>query len=481
MSNNIITLNNPVPRMPEFRFKTPVNWTINKGEQWCVIGPNGSGKTLLADMILGRIAIREIDGNIHYGFDRPVSEAVKSIAFKDIYTLVDSSTTYYQQRWHATEQEGISTVREMLASDEKYAESLFLRFGVESVLDKKIISLSSGELRKFLLIRVLLTRPKILIVDNPYIGLDEESRRSLDEMFTEMAELEGLQVILLLANPADIPNMVTHVMPVYDKECLGVMTREEFMADTTLQEKLFPMPQQTPQLPSPVRKASQHQITFRMENVQVKHGNREIIKEINWEVRNGEKWGLLGPNGSGKSTLLSLVYADNPQSYSNTIYLFDRRRGTGESIWEIKERIGYVSPDMHLYYMEDIPTLQIVASGFFDSIGLFRRCTPQQAETVKQWMKTFGIESLADRSFLKLSSGEQRMALLARAFVKDPDLLILDEPLHGLDISSKRLASGIIEAFCRREGKTLIYVTHYPHEMPPSVNKIFRLKKRTEA
>lgn len=481
MKNNIITLNHPVPRMPEFRFKTPVNWTIAEGEQWSIIGPNGAGKTLLADMILGRIAIRDIDGEIRYGFDSPVSEAVKSIAFKDIYTLVDSSTTYYQQRWHATEQEGISTVREMLSTDEEYAEALFRRFGVESVLDKKIISLSSGELRKFLLIRVMLTRPKILIVDNPYIGLDEESRRSLDEMFAEMAALDGLQVILLLANPADIPQMITHVLPVYDKECLGAMTREEFMNDKQLRDKLFPTPEQTPSLPSAVRRPSQHKVTFRMENVQVKHGNREIIKEINWEVQNGEKWGLLGPNGSGKSTLLSLVYADNPQSYANTIYLFDRRRGTGESIWEIKERIGYVSPDMHLYYMEDIPTLQIVASGFFDSIGLFRRCNPEQTETVKQWMKTFGIESLADRSFLKLSSGEQRMALLARAFVKDPDLLILDEPLHGLDISNKRRASGIIEAFCRREGKTLIYVTHYPHEMPPSVNKIFRLKKRTEA
>lgn len=481
MNNDIITLENPVPRMPELRFRTPVNWTISKGQQWCVIGPNGAGKTLLADMILGRIAIRDIDGEIRYGFDAPVSEAVKSIAFKDIYSIVDSSTTYYQQRWHATEQDGISTVREMLADNEKYAEGLFRRFGVESVLDKKIISLSSGELRKFLLIRVLLARPKVLIVDNPYIGLDEESRRSLDGMFAEMAAIDGLQVILLLANPADIPPMVTHVLPVYGMECLGEMTRSEFMADTALQEKLFPMPGQTPQLPAAVRKPSGHEVTFRMENVQVKHGNREIVKDINWEVRNGEKWGLLGPNGSGKSTLLSLVYADNPQSYANTIYLFDRRRGTGESIWEIKERIGYVSPDMHLYYMEDIPALQIVASGFFDSIGLFRRCTPQQAETVMQWMKTFGIESLAERSFLKLSSGQQRMALLARAFVKDPDLLILDEPLHGLDISSKRLASGIIEAFCRREGKTLIYVTHYPHEMPPSVTRIFRLKKRTEA
>lgn len=476
---SVISLVHPVPRLPELRLNTPVMWDIKEGEQWCVIGPNGSGKTLLADMIQGRTALRSSDGEIIYGFDGPVHKSVKSIAFKDIYSIVDSSTTYYQQRWHATERDGIATVREMLGklAAEDEIERFFTHFNISDILDKSVICLSSGELRKFLLIRVLLTRPKILIVDNPYIGLDEKSRGSLNGMFSDMARLSGLQIILLLSNPADIPDIVTNVMPVLGKDCLGAFTRREFLENGELIDRMFGDESADTPLPEPVRAGSPHSVTFRMENVRIAHGERVILKDINWEVKNDEKWGLLGPNGSGKSTLLSLVYADNPQSYANKIYLFDRKRGTGESIWDIKERIGYVSPEMHLYYMEDIPALQIVGSGFFDSVGLHRRCSGEQSETARQWMVAFGIEHLAERSFLTLSSGEQRLVLLARAFVKDPEFLVLDEPLHGLDIKNKHMVTRIIEKFCNRAGKSLVYVTHYPHEMPPSVKKEFRLCK----
>ena len=166
-----------------------------------------------------------------------------------------------------------------------------------------------------------------------------------------------------------------------------------------------------------------------------------------------------------------------PQSFGNYLELFVRRRGSGESIWVIKKMIGYVSPEMHLFYMENVPTLNIVGSGFFDSIGLYRKCTEEQRSIALAWMHVFGIEQLKDRSFLTLSSGEQRLALLARAFVKDPYLIILDEPLHGLDISNKRKAARIIEQFCERPGKTLIYVTQYPHEFPSCVDKRFELIK----
>lgn len=477
--NTLISLIHPVPRMSEFRFKTPIMWNINKGEQWAIVGANGSGKSLLANMIQGRIALRDLDGEIKYNFTEPLFEAIRTIAFKDIYTMVDGTTAYYQQRWHSQDAEGVVTVKEILQPIASLSEieQLFEMLNLTDILDKSIIFLSSGELRKFLLIKVILTHPKLLIVDNPYIGLDSSSRKSLDAMFSSMAKINGMQLLLLLSNPADVPEIVTHVMPVKDMECMGARTRQEFIADTALHTQLFNYSSVEPLLPEKLREASEHQVTFRMEDVNIVCGNRTILKNVDWEVKNGEKWALIGPNGSGKSTLLSLIYADNPKSYSNTLYLFDRKRGTGESIWDIKSRIGYVSPEMHLYFMEDIPLLRIVASGFFDSIGVFRKCTPEQETIAMEWIKCFGIEDIAHRSFLSLSSGEQRLALLARAFVKDPDLIILDEPLHGLDVANKERASKIIESFCDRKGKTLVYVTHYTHEIPQAVTKEFKLIK----
>lgn len=477
--NTLISLIHPVPRMSEFRFKTPIMWNINKGEQWAIVGANGSGKSLLANMIQGRIALRDLDGEIKYNFTEPLFEAIRTIAFKDIYTMVDGTTAYYQQRWHSQDAEGVVTVKEILQPIAPLSEieQLFEMLNLTDILDKSIIFLSSGELRKFLLIKVILTHPKLLIVDNPYIGLDSASRKSLDAMFSSMAKINGMQLLLLLSNPADVPEIVTHVMPVKDMECMGTRTRQEFIADTALHTQLFNYSSVEPLLPEKLREASEHQVTFRMEDVNIVCGNRTILKNVDWEVKNGEKWALTGPNGSGKSTLLSLIYADNPKSYSNTLYLFDRKRGTGESIWDIKSRIGYVSPEMHLYFMEDIPLLRIVASGFFDSIGVFRKCTSEQETIAMEWIKCFGIEDIAHRSFLSLSSGEQRLALLARAFVKDPDLIILDEPLHGLDVANKERASKIIESFCDRKGKTLVYVTHYTHEIPQAVTKEFKLIK----
>ncbi len=480
----LVAIERAVTRMPETRFRHPVSWTVKEGEQWAIIGPNGAGKTLLTDLARGAYALRS--GAVRYPEGEASHRFIKSIAFKDIYSLADCRDSYYQQRWHATEvgdnMPRVADLLEPYAHQDGYLATLRL-FHLEELLPKRLIYLSSGELRKFLVIRALLAKPRILILDNPFIGLDAPSRATLVETLNEMSRLEGIQVILVLSNPRDIPEMITHVQPVEDRTLLPAMSRAAFLSDTELIARLFPT-ERAGWTAAPVelpinkeKEPSTHEVTLRMEHVRVRYGSRVILEDLDWEVRNGEKWALSGPNGVGKSTLLSLVYADNPQSYANTIYLFDRRRGTGESIWEIKRRIGYVSPEMHLYYQANVATSQIVGSGFFDSVGLFRKCAPEQEAVALAWMRVFGIEGLRDRLFQTLSSGEQRLALLARAFVKDPDLLILDEPLHGLDVSNKKRAAEVIDRFCERAGKTLIYVTHYPHELPRQVDKRFELVK----
>ena len=475
-----------VPRLPELTFAEPVNWTIQAGEQWAVIGPNGAGKSLLIDLLQRKFALKA--GEVNFASNGRVSDFVRCITFKDIYSLADCQNTYYQQRWHATENDEVPRAAELLGVTPEEGiknEELIDLFGIRELLTKKIIYLSSGELRKFLIVRALLKHPRLLILDNPFIGLDAPSRALLVEMLQQMTQVHGVQVILLLSNPQDIPAMVNRVLPVVDRTLLPPMSREAFLADKVLIHRLFPteglteeQPVEVSALPvDPEKQPATHTVTLRMEKVKVHYGSRTILQDIDWEINNGEKWALFGPNGSGKSTLLSLVYADNPQSYANTLYLFDKKRGSGESIWDIKKRIGYVSPEMHLYYRQNVSTLKIVGSGFFDSIGLYQQCSEEQETLALAWMRLFGIDHLRDRMFQTLSSGEQRLVLLARAFVKDPDLIILDEPLHGLDVSHKKQAAAIIEQFCERPGKTLIYVTHYPHELPACVDHHFELVK----
>jgi molybdate transport system ATP-binding protein len=213
----------------------------------------------------------------------------------------------------------------------------------------------------------------------------------------------------------------------------------------------------------------------RMKNVNISYNGKSILSNINWTIKKGERWAVAGPNGAGKSTLLSLITADNPQAYANDIWLFERKRGSGESIWEIKKNIGYVSPELHLYFDKGISVFDAVASGLFDTIGLFRKPTNSQIEKINTWLKVIGIEELGTRMMHQLSLGQQRLAMLARALVKAPPLLILDEPCQGLDITQTNGFKSLIEAICQVSDTTLIYVSHYTNEIPTSIQQKLNL------
>ena len=394
-----------------------------------IVGRNASGKTQYVEQMRRNIA----------------SDTLRYVAFRDSYGSIADGAYYLQQRWN---QHDIDPETPM-------------------VNGQPLISLSSGELRRYQLRKALASHPKTLILDNPFIGLDAETRQQLRTHLQHIANEESLDLYLVIAKTDDLPDYVEQVI---DMDNDGkTMTLKEYLA-------------QLPELPAHVLNHEKRQAIIDlptnmndyhaeevvcMHDVCIRYGERTILKDLSWTVRNGERWALSGQNGSGKSTLLSLVCADNPQAYACDITLFGYRRGqSGETIWDIKRHIGYVSPEMHRSYHRNLPAIHIVASGLKDTVGLYVRPNEQELKQCQFWMSIFGIENLANRSFITLSSGEQRLVLLARAFVKDPELLILDEPLHGLDLVNRRLAKDIIEAFCERKNKTLIFVTHYQEELP---------------
>ncbi|WP_294585940.1 ATP-binding cassette domain-containing protein [uncultured Bacteroides sp.] len=482
MAQHTLHIAGGVVRNPLVRLSQSVTLDFLAGEHLAIVGPNGAGKSLLVDMLTGKYPLKE--GELTYDFSpsttHTVYDNIKYIAFRDTYGSADANY-YYQQRWNAHDQEDTPLVSEMLGEvkNEALKQQLFELFRIEPMLDKKIILLSSGELRKFQLTKTLLTAPRILIMDNPFIGLDASTRELLFNLLEQLTRLGTLQIVLVLSMLDDIPSFITHVIPVNEMKVGEKMEREAYMAAFHAQDIAVPMDelqQRILDLPYDNTNYTSDEVV-KLNKVSIRYDDRTILKELDWTVMRGEKWALSGENGAGKSTLLSLVCADNPQSYACDISLFGRKRGTGESIWEIKKHIGYVSPEMHRAYLKNLPAIEIVASGLHDSIGLYKRPKEEQMAICEWWMDIFGIASLKDKPFLQLSSGEQRLALLARAFVKDPELLILDEPLHGLDTYNRRRVKKIIEAFCCRRDKTMIMVTHYENELPGTITDRLFLKR----
>lgn len=477
--------------MPSWRMAEPVNFTTLDGEQIAIVGPNGGGKTMLVNIITGShpLLMHDPEYDFSPSTKKHVSDNIKYITFRDAYGGDNDRTYYLQQRWNQTEiDDSTPTVKERLDTAYEAAgedtpkrqalrEQLYDMFNMHPLLNKHIILLSSGELRKLKLTETLFAQPRVLIMDNPFIGLDAETREQLKQLFATIIKNETIQLILVLSKTDDISTFITHVVEVKDMKVGKKVTREEFLA---LQK---PLPAHVISdekakaiidMPYNNKEYHSHEVA-RLNHVSIRYGERTILKDLDWTVLNGERWALGGQNGSGKSTLLSLICADNPQSYACDISLFGIPRGTGESIWDIKKHIGYVSPEMHRAYQKDLPAIRIVASGLKDSVGLYVKPNDEEYDTCRFWMDIFGLKGKEDTTFLKLSSGEQRLVLLARAFVKDPELLILDEPLHGLDNYNRRLVKDVIDTFMQRKNKTLIMVTHYQEELPSCIDHKLKL------
>ena len=484
----IINIEQGVTRMPAWRLAKPVDFCLCDGEHIAVVGPNGGGKSMLVDIITGAhpLLMHDPEYDFSPSAKEMVSDNIQYITFRDSYGTQQSY--YLQLRWNQAEidketptvgqllEEAYLQAGEDTPERRKMQQHLYELFHIGHLLDKYVILMSSGETRKYQLTRTLLKEPRVLIMDNPFIGLDAETRDQLKNLLTDLSRERALQMILVLSKTDDIPDFITHVVEVRDMTVGPKQTISEYYENRSpYPARVLSEEKEKAILGLPYNdKEYKPDEVVKMNAVSIRYGERTILDKLDWTVKNGERWALSGQNGSGKSTLLSLVCADNPQSYACDIELFGVPRGSGETIWDIKKHIGYVSPEMHRAYLRDLPAVRIVASGLKDSVGLYVKPTEEEYGICRFWMDIFGLKGLEERTFLKLSSGEQRLILLARAFVKDPELLILDEPLHGLDNRNRRLVKDVIETFCRRRNKTMIMVTHYQEELPECItHKIF--------
>lgn len=470
---SIIRFNSPEFVKKGFR---NINWRINKGETWVITGPVGAGKTTLAEALCGKYPIQS--GSIQYfnsssSFHPPegANKRIVLVSFQPNSRLLNYNNYYYQQRYNSTEADSGLTVRKFLIADQKeneFSDILNIipnSLGIADLLNLEVIKLSNGQTRKMLLAKALLQKPILLLLDNPYSGLDTESRHKLNLLLQDL--INHNTNIILITNLNELPEFATHVMEVANFNIKGQFTRAEYLAKQKQEN-----PTSSPNsffnfldLYQPVAKAKDFDICVQFENTSIQYGDKVVLNNINWTVRKGEKWALTGPNGSGKTTLLSLINGDNPQAFANKITLFDKRKGTGESIWDLKKRIGFVSPELHLYFRRNITAEAVVATGFGNTLYLNRPLTSEEGELVNYFFSYFQLEPIRHTSFLQLSTGQHRLIFIVRSLLKNPDLLIWDEPFQSLSAALIDQSLNLLKAYAT-QNKTIILVSHYSSEIP---------------
>jgi len=469
------------------------DWTFRRGEQWVVMGPNGSGKSHLAALLAGEAPLR--GGDLTFGDG--VEDRVALVTFAQ--QQEQASHSWLQARWHWPDDDEAVRVRDFLSYEavneinpfevrgpERKARRAFSEraravdrlFETGTLADRLMIQLSNGEMRRALLARALLKEPALLVLDDPFAGLDPDMRERLQTALGQLAE-QGLSLVLMLRHPDEVPACATNLITLADGRFSAQrrLTRREREAPRAKAEV---WPHVTPGRTRKLFLADDSPV-IAMRDVTVRYGRRTVLDRLSWSVLQGERWLVAGANGSGKTTLLSLVTGDNPAAYANDVRVFGRAREAGESLWPIRRRIGQVSPEIQCYFDGRLTALEAVLSGMYDDEGEQVRPNAVSRKGARTWLREFGLEGCERTPFGALSSGGQRLVLLARALLPQPDLLLLDEPCLNLDVASRDQVLRVLEDLLdKRREETVVCVAHRSDNVPRGFGHVLRLPVERE-
>lgn len=561
MKKKLISINNCRIENSKETLLQNINWTYESGQAWLVIGPNGGGKAEFLNALANEAGIRFVGNEKNEG-DRPLNQSKSSYfsSFEksvEIVSLEKAAKIIEEERINDESdyveggidhgRSGRIFISQSLDDSIKKNSSLpeFAKrlekdpsiklCGIEKILDRGLKYMSTGEIRRTLLARALISGKKLLILSDPFAGLDKESRTILLEFFYSITERQIKKpennsfphIILAMERWNEIPENISHVIEFSNKEISFCGCKEDYLKKLNqsdknhltekkeLKDSFYEIIQTTSKGENSegtvLSKSSTSEgtvlsksststegtvlsqsegtdlsasskILVEMKNVNVGWGDNRVLKNINWKLLEGNHWLIRGPNGSGKTTFLELITGDNQQVYSNEIYMFGKKRGSGESIWDIKKNLGIVSYRMHVEYrMLGGTSLQnVIISGLRDSIGLYGKASDLEISTAKKWLALAKLQDRADENFGNLSYGEQRAVLILRAVVKSPKILILDEPCHGLDENYRFKILELLELIAEQKTTTLLHVTHDPSEMLKCEKHILELHPESE-
>ena len=464
----MLQIENTIYKISDFRVFTIESLTINAGDIVAFVGRNGSGKSVLAKALAGDQTV--LSGKVINRF-----KSIAHISFEHLQKIIDdewkrNNTDMLSDKEDDT---GLTTAKIIQEHNQNQAlcESLALQFGIADLLNRRFKYLSTGETRKTLICRTLMSKPELLILDEPFDGLDVASRANLAETLSQLSK-QNITIVMVLNRFNEIPPFVKYIGLLANCQLLKYGTKDTILNDVAVKQLTnlehlsnFTLPE-----PDEVSVPLPNDLDrIILNNGFVQYDGKAIINGLSWRVKANENWQIIGPNGAGKSTLLSLITGDHPQGYSNDLTLFGRKRGSGETIWDIKRHVGYVSSSFHLDYRVSLSVENVLVSGYFDSIGVYQTASDKQLKLVKQWLQLLDLTELAEKPFQSLSWGQQRLVLIARALVKHPTLLILDEPLQGLDYLNRELVKSWIDNLIDKGNTQLLFVSHHVEDAPKCI------------
>ncbi|WP_022933136.1 ATP-binding cassette domain-containing protein [Treponema bryantii] len=546
MCKSLITLQNCRIENNREVLVPDLSWKMNEGEVWLVIGPNGGGKADFLNALAGGAGGERITPNADGLFSDIFSDSTELVSLERAARLIqeereNDESDYLEggvdhgrtgRIFIAQALSGGSTdVKKGMSHSELPAAARQLEgdpaiklCGIEKILDRGLKYMSTGEIRRTLLARALVSGKKLLILSDPFAGLDIQSRTILLDFFDSIAKRSGGKqsgsaqphIILGLERWHEVPDAVTHVLEFSDKKVSFCGPRSEYekliseraAAAKAGEEKEksdfkegFKELTQAGGFDTPASQALNHQtesrwlsrpeavskppledILVEMHDVNVGWDGHQVLSHLNWSLRRGQHWLVRGPNGSGKTTFLELITGDNMQVFANDVRIFGNRRGSGETIWDIKKRLGIVSYRLHVEYrmLGGTSLLAVIISGFRDSIGLYDQPTDSEIDAAKKWLALGGFAGRESENFGNLSYGEQRAILILRSAVKTPEILILDEPCHGLDEQYRAKILQLMELIGNGGTTTMLHVTHDPSEVLPCEKHILELHPNEE-
>ncbi|MDR0418667.1 MAG: ATP-binding cassette domain-containing protein [Prevotellaceae bacterium] len=454
----MVQIKNPSTTIDGYALSDSINFDIVEGEHVALLGGVATGKTTLLKLLAGRLPV--LSGSITVYDLGKISDGAyvfqkENVAFVSFDLQFLNADSYYQQRFNSEDAIEQPTLSDFFKNAERndYFENIISLLGLTELLLCPLITLSSGQMRKSLIARALLCRPKLLLLDNPFAGLDAKARDLLKELLRDICDSVNLTLVLACSRISELPSHVRKIVELPYRYDYNNTKNVSFTSSAFI--------------------GANFNTAVEFKNVCVSYGEKVVLDNISFAIRQGEKWALLGSNGVGKSTIMSLIYGDHPQAYANEIILFDRTRGSGESIWDIKKHIGYCSPELHAYFHEPLSCFDVITTGLNNNFIPKKNLNPEERDFINQLLKYYGAESLSKRNFLRISSGEQRLILLLRAFSRNADMLILDEPFQCFDDNLVEASKSLIDTLI--SSKTLLFTSHYKAELPESIGNILNL------